>query len=933
MTDALSSSPAPKNRQRAEIWRGYVLFCIGFFFVMTLLTAFVVIPKLNQLSDKQHDGNLELELALEIELFMRFVQAQKNNLEDLAQFPSIANAVMLSDATDRGLIEFFDNIVIEGKKAKLVLQDISGTSLLQTSKTLLGSYQPNEPWQTELLEGNIEYYFKLLEQRGDLFTFKIAVPVLYNTNIEGIISAEITVPKNQAFATPSYDTDVAIRLIQDDITVQTSLENIEIADEVSKKIMQPELMFTYITDEARIIGQKNKVKNLILSVLLAGLVISFILFGLLGYLSFRDHQDTESKIEKSWKTYVFPLIVGLIGLAATTTAYFAYKSFQQQAYEAHMSGNEQEKVHAHVHSSNAVKWNGIFILISGFGLSTLITTSLISAMRQRRILEDTVKRRTASLLTSEQEIRDSKDFLELTINSIPSLIFVKDEELKLVQVNNNFLNLYPEDQRNNIIGYTTAEKYNKEEAEAFFKYDRIAFKEGYSDVTETIHFPDGKKRTIYTQKVRFENTAKEKFIIGIANDVTEYEAELALLQEMQKITVDTDTSFANKMTKILEAGCSYFDLPLGIISKIDDQKYTAIYTSDTVALKPGSSFDLGETYCAITYQQNEPFYSHEFSQSDHKAHPCFAKFKLETYIGVKLHVNNSTYGTLNFSSPDKQVEPFTERQSAMLNLISQWIGLKMAEHENLKDKNKLIDNLVSSNEELERFAFVCSHDLQEPLRMIRSFSELLQGHIGTTLENDEKGKKYFDFITDGAARAQVLIEDILTYSSIDSDTKILEKVDTEALITLIEKNMHLDENKKKGEISYNNLPTLTGNKTQLFQLFQNIINNGLKYQTPDKNPHVEISAKDVGQHWQFCVKDNGIGIEERHRTKIFDVFQRLHRKSDFAGTGIGLSICKKIVERHGGKIWVDSDKGNGSKFYFTILKPQIMEEKHGNKTS
>jgi len=116
-----------------------------------------------------------------------------------------------------------------------------------------------------------------------------------------------------------------------------------------------------------------------------------------------------------------------------------------------------------------------------------------------------------------------------------------------------------------------------------------------------------------------------------------------------------------------------------------------------------------------------------------------------------------------------------------------------------------------------------------------------------------------------------------------------------------------------------------GNKTQLYQLLQNLINNGLKYQKPNTKPHVHVGIEESAKQWKFFIKDNGIGMEERHLKKIFDVFLRLHRKDEYVGTGIGLSICKKIVERHGGEIWVDSKKGKGSTFYFTIIKPNKKE--------
>lgn len=236
------------------------------------------------------------------------------------------------------------------------------------------------------------------------------------------------------------------------------------------------------------------------------------------------------------------------------------------------------------------------------------------------------------------------------------------------------------------------------------------------------------------------------------------------------------------------------------------------------------------------------------------------------------------------------------------------------------EREELIEKLMDSNEELEKFAYVCSHDLQEPLRMVTSFAQKLEMHLEDSLKRDEQGSKYLKFMLEGAARAHDLITDILNYSSIDRDTQKPENVNTMDLIDLIRDNMQLNLQENGGKITHDKLPNVIGNRTQLYQIFQNLINNGIKYQKPGHKPHSHISAKDKGEYWEFSVKDNGIGIEERHLKKIFDVFGRLHSKSEYSGTGIGLSICKKAVERHGGKIWVESKPDWGSTFYFTITK-------------
>lgn len=230
---------------------------------------------------------------------------------------------------------------------------------------------------------------------------------------------------------------------------------------------------------------------------------------------------------------------------------------------------------------------------------------------------------------------------------------------------------------------------------------------------------------------------------------------------------------------------------------------------------------------------------------------------------------------------------------------------------------KRADELVTSNIELERFAYVASHDLQEPLRMVSSFLQLFkkkyQGQI------DETADQYIHFAVDGAERMKKLILDLLEYSRVGSNRDIHTAVDMNELLKdlfdLFEKAIE----ETGARIIIQQLPVIKANKTQVFQLFQNLVGNALKYHS-DLPPVIKIDGKEEAGQYLFAVHDNGIGIDPAFFEKIFVIFQRLHNKNDYKGTGIGLAICKKIVERHDGRIWVESQPGKGSSFYFTISK-------------
>lgn len=233
-----------------------------------------------------------------------------------------------------------------------------------------------------------------------------------------------------------------------------------------------------------------------------------------------------------------------------------------------------------------------------------------------------------------------------------------------------------------------------------------------------------------------------------------------------------------------------------------------------------------------------------------------------------------------------------------------------------KLKNTLMD-LERSNKELEQFAYVSSHDLQEPLRKIKNYSDLLL--IRNRDRLDDKGKKYLDIITRGATRMQKLIDDLLGISRVSNRVQVLSSVNTNTLVKEVQKNFNKEILKNEVDIKRKDLPVIIGDEKELFSLFHNLISNALKFKR-DNKPEITISCEDRGMEWLFSVKDNGIGFDMKYAKKIFVIFQRLHARDEFAGTGIGLAMCKKIVERHGGRIWAESDPNMGSVFYIKIPK-------------
>lgn len=254
-----------------------------------------------------------------------------------------------------------------------------------------------------------------------------------------------------------------------------------------------------------------------------------------------------------------------------------------------------------------------------------------------------------------------------------------------------------------------------------------------------------------------------------------------------------------------------------------------------------------------------------------------------------------------------------ESRPVYMAIILDITARKEAEQE-IKRANQ---ELKRSNAELEQFAYVASHDLQEPLRMVSSYTQLLAKRYQDQL--DAEANEFIGYAVDGAGRMQILIKDLLEYSRVGTRGNPFTATDIGEVLETVKLNLTNSIEEAGAKMKVNKMPVLNGDGSQLVQLFQNLISNALKFKN-GKPPQISISARELKDQWKFTVKDNGIGIDPKYQDRIFMIFQRLHTKEDYVGSGIGLAICKKIVERHGGRIWYESIPGGGTIFYFTLRK-------------
>lgn len=235
---------------------------------------------------------------------------------------------------------------------------------------------------------------------------------------------------------------------------------------------------------------------------------------------------------------------------------------------------------------------------------------------------------------------------------------------------------------------------------------------------------------------------------------------------------------------------------------------------------------------------------------------------------------------------------------------------------------QLAEDLKASNLELESFAYVVSHDLQEPLRMIMNYLKLLERRYGRQL--DDEATEFIGFAVDGASRLQGMIEDLLKYARVTTRGGEFQQIDLQTVLDDVLRDLQFAIKDNKATITIDNLPTISADKTQMRQLLQNLIGNAIKYHG-EADPIIKIGATEDVNSWRISVSDNGIGIDPKYFDQIFVVFKRLHHRGEYEGNGIGLSVCKRIVERHGGKLHVESAVGKGSTFIFSIPKNDLIK--------
>ncbi len=357
--------------------------------------------------------------------------------------------------------------------------------------------------------------------------------------------------------------------------------------------------------------------------------------------------------------------------------------------------------------------------------------------------------------------------------------------------------------------------------------------------------------------------------------------------------LETELKESNKLFRML-----FFSSPIGMYIvqdgyfQIVGHQFARIagYDEDELIGKPSLTFVFPEDRNAVRENAVKMLKGESFSGYEYRIITKLAviKWVMETVTPVSYQGRRATLGNLM---------DITERRQA---------------EETLK---QMVGEIGRSNTELEQFAYVVSHDLQEPLRMVSSYTQLLARRYHDKL--DTSANDFINYAVDGAERMRVLLNNLLDYSRLGTHGKPFKLTDFEDVFNQAMTNLKVAIEESEALVTHDYLPTLIVDEGQLVQLFQNLIGNAVKF-CNQESPRIHVSAETKSGVWVFSVRDNGIGIDPQHAQRIFEIFKRLHTREEYSGTGMGLAICKKIVERHGGNIWIYSQPGEGSTFYFTI---------------
>jgi PAS domain S-box-containing protein len=503
-----------------------------------------------------------------------------------------------------------------------------------------------------------------------------------------------------------------------------------------------------------------------------------------------------------------------------------------------------------------------------------MNVTLNEEIRQRN-LSDTTLKKTLSLLNA-------------TLESTADGIYVVDQQGRITGYNQNFINMWnippalmESGDNKTVVNHVLSQIKNPKE---FLSNIQDLLVNPSRESFDMIEFNDGKIFERYSKPQKIGDSVVGR--VWSFRDVTERK-----LAEEAKIASEIRY---RRLFETAQDGILILDADTGQIVEVNPFLIEMLgFSRDQILGK--KLWEIGLFKDIIANKEN-------FEELQRKEYVRYEDMPIETADGQRIAVEflSNVYTVNNKKVIQCNIRDITVRKKLEEDLV-----IKAAE-------------LARSNIELQQFAYVASHDLQEPLRAISGFTELLVKRYHGKI--DEKADKYLDFITEGTLRMQQMIQDLLTYSRVQTQVHEFVSIDSNTSLDQALSDLQVATKEHHAIITNDPLPTIYADQEQITKMFQNLIGNAIKFHKPGVVPNIHISAKQDENSWTFSVSDNGIGIDPQYADRIFKIFQRLHTRDEYPGTGIGLAICKRIAEQHGGTIWIESVSGSGSTLYFTIPK-------------
>ncbi|WP_212750764.1 ATP-binding protein [Haloterrigena sp. H1] len=545
-------------------------------------------------------------------------------------------------------------------------------------------------------------------------------------------------------------------------------------------------------------------------------------------------------------------------------------------------------------------------------------------------LEETVTRleeANKKLAASNQRLEHYRAYTDRVLDAIDDIFYVLDPDGTVRRWNESL---------REVTGYSESELASLTAVDAIDEddHDRVTaaiaegFETGSVQIEATLRTSSGERIPYEFAASRVETLDGEPVLTGIGRDVSERmarERELEQRAHQQQVVADLGQLAleTDDLDELMHDASRQ-------IATVLDTDYAKVLDLDDVGedllLRQGVGWDDGlvgtatvaaveaNSQAAYTLEQDRPIVVEDLETDERFSGPALlTNHDVRSGISTIIGSVDDPWGIL--ATHDTDPQQFTDEDITFIQSVANVLAEAIERQQYRTELEDLVADLEESNERLEQFAYAASHDLQEPLRMVSSYLQLIESRYGDDL--DEDGQEFLAFAVDGAERMREMIDGLLQYSRVETRGDPFEPVDLETVLEDVRKNLRMKIDEHGAEITAEDLPRVEGDDGQLRQVFQNLLSNAIKYSGEDA-PRVHVSAEQDGTTWTISIADNGIGIDSDEQERVFEVFQRLHSRETHSGTGIGLALCERIIERHGGEIWVDSEPGEGATFSFTL---------------